>query len=49
MNQHRRWLKARAKSTVRDALKIAAVVGAFLLGLAGTVMFLVNMSYPHRH
>jgi hypothetical protein len=32
-----------------DALKIAAVVGSFLLGLAGTVIFLLNVSYPRRH
>ena len=45
---HRRWLKARAKSTVIDVLKIAAVVGSFLLGLAGTVICL-NASYPRPH
>jgi hypothetical protein len=46
MNQHeyeenrRRWLKARLERTVIDALKMAAVVGALLIGLVGAIVFL---------
>jgi hypothetical protein len=45
---HRRWLKARPKSTVIDALKMAAVVGSFLLGLVGIfISLLESHSRPH--
>jgi hypothetical protein len=42
----RRWLKARAKKTAINAFKMAAVVGSFLIGLVGTVLYLYA-SYPH--
>jgi len=43
----RRWSKALTKRTAIDALKMAAVVSSFLIGLVGTVLFLYE-SYPLR-
>ena len=51
MNQHqfeesrRRWLRDRAKRTAIDALKMAAVVGSFLVALVGIVLYLYGV-YP---
>lgn len=39
----RHWSKARPKRTMIDGLKMAAVVGSFLMGLVGTIIVVINI------
>ena len=45
----RHWAKERPKRTMIDALKMAAVVGSFLMGLVGIIIVLLNVSLSPIH